>query len=100
MQCENVRVLQVRRSLDLRQKPLGTNCHREFGLEHFDCDHAVVLEFLGEIHSRHTAGAKFADKVVATGEGGGEAFEGVGHPANAPSAGARLFMRASVGSVE
>ena len=79
MQRENVRMLQICRRLDLGQKPLGANRHREFGLEHLDRDLAIVLEVLGEIDGSHATSAKFTLDAVAATQRRAEATEHVTH---------------------
>ena len=78
-QRQQVRVLQVRRDLDLAQESLGAEHRGELRLEHLDRDVAVVLEVVREVDRRHAARAELALDAVAVGEGGREAEEGLAH---------------------
>ena len=71
-QRQNVRMLQIRRGLDLGQKPLGADDGGELGAQDLDRDLAVVLQILGEVHRGHAARAELPLDAVAVGEGGGE----------------------------
>jgi len=71
-QRENVRVLQVGGRLDFAQEPLAADDGREFGLQHFDRNEALVFEIAREVHGGHATTPKFAVDGVAVGEGGGE----------------------------
>ena len=68
-QREDVRMLQVRRGLDLGQEPFGADHGGEFGAQHLDGHAAIVAQVLGEIHGRHPAGAEFALDAIAVGKG-------------------------------
>ena len=72
-QRQNVRMLQRRRGLDLDDESLGTQHGREFRLQYFDRDFALVLQVVREIHGRHAARTEFTLDAVAIGESGGEA---------------------------
>ena len=74
MEGEDVRMLEVGRRLDLGQEPLGTDHRRELRAQHFDRYLAIVLDVVGEIYRRHTAGAEFALNCVAIRESGREPF--------------------------
>ena len=56
-QRENVRMLQLGGRLDLPQKPLNANAHRELAMHDLDGDLAIVTHVVGEIHVGHAAGA-------------------------------------------
>jgi hypothetical protein len=72
VQWQNVRVLQVRRGLDLGQEPLGADHRGQLGTEHLDGDLAIVLQVLGEIDGRHAALTELPLDAVAVGERVGE----------------------------
>jgi hypothetical protein len=55
MERENVRVLQPRGGLDLRQKPLNSQRSGDVRMEDFDSDVSLVAEIPGEIYRRHSA---------------------------------------------
>jgi len=68
-QRQDVRMTQLGRELDFAQKALSAERLREVGLEHLDCDVAVVLEVAREIHGGHATLPEFALDAVAVGEG-------------------------------
>ena len=73
-------MLQVRRDLDLGEKPVDAKHGAEFGLQDLERDLTVVLEVAGEVHRRHAAFADFANDGVAAGEGRVELPHGIyGH---------------------
>ncbi len=63
---------QVSRDLDLAQKPLGTQCRREFRVEDLDADQTVVLQITGEVDGGQPTTAELSLDGIAVGEGGGE----------------------------
>ena len=63
-------MIQLRRDLDLAQKPLGPEQRRQIGAEHLDRHLAVVLHVVGEVHRRHAPTAELALDAVAAGERG------------------------------
>jgi len=65
---ENVRVLQVRRNLDFRQKTLGADGNGELGLQHFHRDLAIVFQVLGEIDGGHAACTQLTVDVISVGK--------------------------------
>jgi hypothetical protein len=50
-----VRVLEVRRRLDLGQEPVGADDGRELRLEHLEGDPALVADVVGQVHRGHAA---------------------------------------------
>ena len=76
---EDVRVVQPRRDLDLAEKPFRAEDGGQLGTQHFHRHFAVMLDVLGEIHGRHSAGADFALYGVAAGECRRETVKGRGH---------------------
>lgn len=72
-------MVQPRGDPDLAQEPLRPEVRRELGAEHLHGHVPAVLGVLGEIDRRHAARAKLPLDDVATGEGGGEGGERVGH---------------------
>ncbi len=68
-----------RSDLDLAKKPIGPEGSGQIGTQDLYRHLAVVLHILGEIDSRHAAGAEFAFDLVFAGEGGREAGEDVSH---------------------
>ena len=60
------------RRADLGEKPLGGEGRRELAFEHFDGDRPVVLEIVGEIHTRHPALADLSLDAIALGEFSGK----------------------------
>ena len=62
---QDVRVLEVRGGLDLGQKALGSDDGREFRLEDFERDLALVLDVVGEVDVRHSALTEFTLDGVA-----------------------------------
>jgi hypothetical protein len=72
VQRQNVRVLELRRGLDLLQEPVGTDHGGQLGPQHLQCDLAVVLQIFGEIDGGHAAFAEAAFDAVAIGEGRGD----------------------------
>src|SRR5215212_6635630 len=67
-----MRMLKSRRRLDLGEKSFGAECGAEVFVQHFDCDVAVVLEVVREIHGRHPARAELALDAVSVRESVGE----------------------------
>ena len=55
---------------DLPQKPLGTYDRGDLMPEHFECDGAAVLEFVGQVYRRHPAPSELALDAVTVGDGG------------------------------
>jgi hypothetical protein len=64
-----VRVLQVRRGLDLGQEALGAHHRGELGLEDLERDLPLVLQVVGQVDRRHAALAEFALDAIATFQG-------------------------------
>ena len=58
-------MLQVGRRLDLSQEAFPADDRRQFRLQHFQGDVAVVLQVLGQIHRGHAAFAKLTLDGVA-----------------------------------
>jgi len=78
---QDVRVLQVRRRLDLGQEALGTDDGGELGLEHLQRDAAVVLLVARQVDRRHAALAELTLDAVAALEGRVQAGDWVGQEA-------------------
>ncbi len=57
----------------------GPSVAARLGPQHFHGHLALVLQVLGEVDRRHTAGAEFPLDFVAVGEGGREAGVDLGH---------------------
>jgi len=74
-----VGVLEICRDTDFVQEPFRTECSRHFGLQDLERDLAVVLEVLCQIDRSHPTGPEFPLDAVAVGQGGGEAWERIGH---------------------
>ncbi len=70
---------EVSSDLDLAQKPLGTQCRREFRMEDFDSDRTVVPKVCSQIYGSHATAAKRAFDLVAVSECGFEVFQALGH---------------------
>ena len=84
MQRQDVRVLQVRRGLDLGEKAVGADDGRELGPQHLDGHLPIVLEVLGEVDGGHAARAQLALDPVAVGQRRDEPRGPThGHPASA-----------------
>src|SRR2546430_15948849 len=65
-ECQDVRVLQLRRETDLAQEPLGAEDGGKLRAEHLERDGAVVLEIASQIARGHPAAAELAlDRVAA-----------------------------------
>jgi hypothetical protein len=62
---EDVRMMQVRRDLDLAQESLGADTRRELRAEHFRCDLAVMPDVSREIDGRHPSLAELSLDEVA-----------------------------------
>jgi len=69
-QGQQIRMLQVRRDLDLAQEPLRAEDGAELRVEHLDRDVAIVFEIAREINGRHAAAAELAIDDVQPGERG------------------------------
>jgi len=69
----DVRVLQIRRRLDLLQKTLGADGGGEVGAEYLERDRAIVTQVGGEIDNGHAAGTESTFDAVAFRECRGEA---------------------------
>ena len=65
MQRKNVRVLEVRRCLDLGEEAIGTDDSGELGSQHLHCDAPVVLDILSEINRCHAARAELPLDAIA-----------------------------------
>jgi hypothetical protein len=70
MQRDDVRMLEIRRRLDLGEKPLGAEGRGEFGVEDLERDLAIVTDVAREIHGRHAAVADLPLDFVAVGNCG------------------------------
>ncbi len=70
VQRQDVRVLQPRGNLNLFQETLSAQEGRQAREQHFECDGAVVLLVVGEVHRRHPAASQDAPQRVAVGERG------------------------------
>jgi hypothetical protein len=68
-------VLEVRRDVDLVQKPPGTQDGRKLGLEHLDRDLSAVLQVLGQVDRRHPTAADLPLDGIAVGEDLPESFQ-------------------------
>src|SRR2546425_8292834 len=64
---------------DLAEKPLPPEGGGELRRQHLDRHRATVLQVLSEVDRRHPATAEFALDRVATGDGGLQAGDRVGH---------------------
>ena len=98
---QDVRMLQVRRGLDLGEEPLGADHGGQFRPQHLDGNPAVVPQVLREVDRCHAAGTQLPLDAVAVGKRGREALRGDrGHAVlRAPSdAIARLNSSTSVPS--
>ncbi len=78
-QRQDVRVLQIRRQLDLGEEPLGADHRGELGTHELERDLAVVPEILGQVYGRHSAGPDLAFDPVAVRQRALEAAEELGH---------------------
>ncbi len=67
VQREDVRVLELRRGLDLGEEALLAHHGRELGPEHLDRHPAVVLQVIGEVDGGHAALAELPLDAVAVG---------------------------------
>jgi hypothetical protein len=79
-----VGVLQVGSGLDLGEEPFGSDHGGQLRPKYLECDLALVLEILGEVHSGHATRAELTLEAVAVGEGRLEAVDllgSVGHRA-------------------
>ena len=65
---------------DLAQKPLGTQCRREFRVEDFDSDGTVVPKVCSQVYGRHAARADLPLDGVAVSKCGFQVFKALGHP--------------------
>ena len=65
---KDVRMLQLRRRLDLGQESLGADGHRELRPQHLDGDGTVVPDVARQIDRRHAAGPDLPLDVIAIGE--------------------------------
>jgi len=71
-------MLQLCRSLDLAQEPLGAQRRAEVRMQHLDGHITLVLEIVREVHGGHAALPKFTVSAVAVGKGGGETGDDIG----------------------
>ena len=60
-----MRVLEVRRRLDLSEEAFGSDYCREFRLQHLQRDLTLVLDIVGQVDGRHAALTEFGLDVVA-----------------------------------
>ena len=67
-QRQNVRMLQPRGGLDLRQEPLAAERRTQVWMQDFDGHLAIVLVVVREVDGRHTAGTELALDAVAVGQ--------------------------------
>ena len=78
-QRQDVRMLQLRRRLDLGEESLGAEGRGELGMQDLDRDVAIVPEVAREIDRRHSADSDLAVDTVSALEGGGQARDDVAH---------------------
>ena len=90
MERKNVRMLKIRRRLDLGQKPLGPNDSGELGAKNFYGDISFVLEVAGEVNCRHASSAKLSLDAISVADGGVEAADLVRHITGRVQDGANL----------
>jgi hypothetical protein len=79
VQRQDMRMLQVRRHLDLRQEPLGTDHGGQLRSKHLEGHLAVVLDVMGEIHGGHPAGPELVLDHVAIDDRNLESFGDSSH---------------------
>src|ERR1051325_8388799 len=91
-QREDVRVLELRRRLDLAEEAVGAQGRCEIGVENLDGDVALVAKVLREVDRGHSARAELAVDGVSAGKGGVELVEGV-HGAEKVSSWRRVRQR-------
>jgi len=60
MKGQNVRMIELRRCLDLSKKTIGSERGRELGMQNLQRDEAFVLAVLRKIDGGHPATAKLA----------------------------------------
>ena len=72
-------MLQLRRDLDLLQKPVWSEHRREVGPEDLDGYLAVMADVSSEVDSRHPTTTDLPLDCIAGGEGGLQAVDLVGH---------------------
>ncbi len=70
--------------LHFREEAFGAQRGGELGAEDLDGDVAIVPEVAGEVDGGHAAGAEFALDAVASGQGRGDAVDGLGHYSHLP----------------
>ena len=70
-----MRMLQLRRRLDLAEKALAAKCRAEIRVQHLDGDIAVVLEIVREVDSGHAASADVTLDAVPVPDRGRESFD-------------------------
>src|SRR5437667_11016450 len=68
-QCQDVRVLELRREADLSKEPLGAQHCGELRAQHLERDGAIVFEVAREVHRGHPTAAELALDRVTAGEG-------------------------------
>jgi hypothetical protein len=73
-----VRVSEVRRRLDLGQKPNCSHDCRQLGVQDLQRDLALVLQVIGQVDRGHPACTELALDAVPTFEGRVEAGDGIG----------------------
>ena len=71
-------MLQVRRCLDLRKEPLGSDNRSEFRLQDFECGLPLVLEVVGKVDRGHPALTDLTLDAVSALESCVQAGDGVG----------------------
>jgi hypothetical protein len=78
-QRQDVRVLQARRQLDLRQEAVGAERLGDLGADDLDGDLARVPNVMREVDGRHAAFAELAFDVVPIRKAAAEHVVGLGH---------------------
>jgi hypothetical protein len=76
---EDVRILERRRRLDLRQEALGADDRGKLGAKHLHRDLAIVAQVVGEVDRRHSAGAELALETIPIDERFGETWRNLVH---------------------
>ena len=74
---QNVRMLEIRRRLDLGEKAFGADDRCQFGLQHLERHTPVVLQILGQVDGRHASFTELSLDAVTTCEGGIEPIDHV-----------------------
>ena len=84
VECQNIRMTDLRGQLDFAAEAFRTECHPEVRKQHLDGYLAIMPEIFREINSRHASASQLAHDLVPPFQGGPQPIETVRHRVSVP----------------